>query len=61
MSCTQSQIVMLLEYIERRISNKMKRLGLSDKIKREIIMEIEKIKQNIIEYGLSEIEKQLGI
>ncbi len=61
MSCTQSQLVLLLEYLERRVENKMKKLNIpKDKI-HETILEIEKVKQSIIEYGLAEIERELGI
>ncbi len=61
MSCTQSQIILLLEYIERKVENKLKKLGIPENKRRETLMEIEKIKQSIIEYGLTEIEKELGI
>ncbi len=60
MSCSQSQLVLLIEYIERKLDSKLKKMGIPrDKI-REALMEIERIKQSIIEYGLAEIEKELG-
>ena len=61
MSCTQAQLVLLIEYIERRLENKMKQLGIPIEKIRKTIMEVERIKQTIIDYGLEEIEKQLGI
>ncbi len=61
MSCTRSQIVLLLEYIERKISLKMKELKIEEKKRNQLILEVEKVKQNIIEYGLAEIEKEIGI
>ena len=61
MSCTQAQLVLLIEYIERRLENKMKQLAIPSEKIRKTIMEIERIKQTIIDYGLEEIEKQLGV
>jgi len=61
MSCTQAQLVLLIEYIERRLENKMKQLAIPSEKIRKTIMEIERIKQTIIDYGLAEIEKELGI
>jgi len=61
LSCSQAQLVLLIEYIERRLENKMRQLGIPIEKIRKTIMEVERIKQTIIDYGLEEIEKQLGI
>ena len=61
MSCTQAQLVLLIEYIERKIEYKMRQLGIPSDCIRKTIIEIEKIKQTIVDYGLAEIEKELGI
>jgi len=39
----------------------MKQLAIPSEKIRKTIMEIERIKQTIIDYGLEEIEKQLGV
>ena len=39
----------------------MKQLGIPSEKIRKTIMEVERIKQTIIDYGLAEIEKELGI
>ena len=61
MSCSQAQLVLLIEYIERRLEHRMKQLGIPSEKIRKTIMEVERIKQTIIDYGLAEIEKELGI
>lgn len=61
MSCNQAQLALLIEYIERRIESKMKKTGLNKQTRQQILLEIEKIKQNIIEYGIEQIQRELGI
>ena len=61
MSCSQAQLALLIEYIERRIESKMKKTGLNKQTRQQILLEIEKIKQNIIEYGIEQIQRELGI
>jgi len=60
-SCSQAQVIMLVEYIERRIDEKMKKLGIPEDKRLKIIMEVERIKQTLIEYGLAQLTKELGI
>ncbi len=60
-SCSQAQVVMLVEYIERRIDEKMRRLEIPENKRLKIIMEVERIKQTLIEYGLAQLTKELGI
>ena len=54
-------MVLLIEYIERRLENKMRQLGIPIEKIRKTIMEVERIKQTIIDYGLEQIEQELGI
>gem|GEM_PF-2210756 len=61
MSYSQAQLVLLIEYIERQVDTKMKKLGLSKQFRQQVLLEIEKIKQTIIEYGLEQIQRELGI
>ena len=61
MSCTQAQLVLLIEYIERKIEYKMRQLGIPSEKIRKTVIEIERIKQTIIDYGLEQIEKELGV
>ena len=61
MSCSQAQLALLIEYIERRIESKMKKTGLNKQTRQQILLELEKIKQNIIEYGIEQIQRELGI
>jgi len=52
---------MLIEYIERKIDEKLRSMKAPEDIRKQTIMTIEKIKQTIIEYGLIQIEKELGV
>lgn len=61
MTCTKAQLLLFIEYIERCIDSKMRKLGLSREHRQQILLEIEKTKQNIIEYGIQEIQRELGI
>ncbi len=61
MSCTQVQLILLMEALERRLETRMKRLGIEKEKRIQTLMEVEKIKQTLIEYGLDELSKQLGI
>ncbi|WFO75645.1 hypothetical protein J4526_01825 [Desulfurococcaceae archaeon MEX13E-LK6-19] len=55
------KVVLLVEYIQRKVDDKLRELKIPDEIRQKINYEIEKIKQTLIEYGLAQIEKELGI
>jgi len=61
MNCTRAETALLIEYIERQLDAKMKKLGLDKNTRDQILIEIEKIKETLIEYGLDEIRRELGI
>jgi len=61
MNCTRAETALLIEYIEREIETKMRKLGLDHNTRNQILLEIEKIKQTLIEYGLTELRRELGI
>lgn len=61
MGCTKAQLILIIEYIERHVDGKMKSLGIDRERRERVLQEIEKIKQNIVEYGIAEIQRELGL
>lgn len=52
---------LLLEYIERKQLEKAKQLGIPPEKIKPLIMEIELIKQTLLEKGMTRILRDLGI
>lgn len=61
MSCTTAEMSLLLEYIERKQLEKAKQLGIPPEKIKPLIMEIELIKQSLLEQGINKIIRELGV
>ncbi|OYT38555.1 MAG: hypothetical protein B6U89_05655 [Desulfurococcales archaeon ex4484_58] len=59
MGCEKAQLVLIIEHVERRLESKMKRLGIPENQRREVLMEIERIKNTVIKYGIEQIQREL--
>ena len=61
MKCTEASIMGLLEYIELRLEEKARELGIPEEKTRQLVMEIEKIRIRIRDQGFHELEESLGL